>query len=249
MIIPIKTPTELMIMREGGEKLAKIVRQLTDHLRVGSSGQEVEELANKLIALAGGQPSFPLSNPNYPYTTCVSIDSVIVHGLPTAQPFQAGQIVGLDIGMYYKGFHLDTALTGGIEPVSPVAQRLIQITRLALAQAIRVVRSGIHLGLIGYTINQYAARHGLKVIRQLTGHGVGRQLHEPPQVSNFGLADGGPILQAGMVLAIEPMISTGDGQVYVDRDGWAVRLKDRSLGAHFEHTVAVTDRGAEILTA
>lgn len=245
----IKSDAEIEIMKEGGRRLAAIIDELAKQVVAGNTGTNIELLAQKKIRQVGGQPSFPLFDKNYPYATCLSIDSAIVHGLPTDRSFRDGQVVGLDIGLYYRGFHVDTAVTVGVGSISAIAEQLIKATRNSLYQAIKIVKPGIHVGLIGQTIRTSVEQQGFSIIRQLTGHGVGRKLHEEPRIPNFGRESDGPILKSGMTLAIEPMVSAGDWPVVVDqKDHWTVRLKDGSLGAHFEHTVAVTDNGCLILT-
>jgi methionyl aminopeptidase len=248
MNIAIKTETELSIMRIGGRKLAEIVNQLIPLISVRHSGRDVEKKAQELIFEAGGQPSFSVADRRYPYATCLSINDAIVHGLPQDKVFKKGQVVGLDIGLYYQGFHLDTATTIGIGKTPADVQHLLAATRKSLELAIQEVQPGRHLGIIGNTIQNYIEKQGFSVIRQLTGHGIGRNLHEKPVVANFGQPNDGPIMMPGMVLAIEPMVSAGDWLVYVDQDGWTVRIKDGSYGAHFEHTIAVTVDGCEVLT-
>lgn len=248
-MITIKTAEEIEIMKEGGRLLAKIVSRLADQVVSGNTGMKIEQLAQEMIKEVGGQPSFPLFTKNYPYATCISIDSAIVHGMATDEKFHDGQIVGLDIGLYYRGLHVDTAVTVGVGSISATAKKLIKVTRDSLYKAIKVVKQGIHVGLIGQTIQTTVEQQGFSIIRQLTGHGVGRKLHEEPRIPNFGRENEGPILKSGMTIAIEPMVSAGDWPVVVDqKDHWTVRLKDGSLGAHFEHTVAITDEGCTILT-
>lgn len=245
----IKSAAEIEIMKEGGQKLTMIINELTRRVVVGNTGTDIELHAQTLIKQAGGQPSFPLFDNNYPYATCISIDSAIVHGVPTNEPFRDGQIVGLDIGLYHRGFHVDTAVTVGVGTISAIAEKLINVTRESLHRTKKIVKPGIHVGLIGQTVQAYVEHQGFSIIRQLTGHGIGRQLHEEPPVPNFGCENDGPILKSGMTLAIEPMVSAGDWPVVVDQnDHWTVRIKDGSLGAHFEHTVVVTDTGCSVLT-
>lgn len=249
MNIPIKTQEEIELMHEGGQKLATVLDNIVKKTHEGVTGLEIERYAQELIREAGGKPSFPMFDKNYPYATCISIDDAIVHGLPSNKPFRIGQVVGIDIGMYCQGFHLDMATTVGIGHISAVAQKLLTATKQSLEKAIAVIKPGICLGLIGSTVQQYVERHGFLVIRQLTGHGIGRNLHEPPPIPNYGVPTNGPIIQDGMVLAIEPMVSQGGWEVVVDTaDHWTVKIKDGSIGAHFEHTVAVMENGPLILT-
>lgn len=248
MIIPQKTADELKIMQTAGAKLAHIITKLVSQIVVGKTGLLIEELAQQLINEAGGKPSFPIAEVKYPFATCISIDEAIVHGLPKKEPFQPGQVVGLDVGMFYQGFHVDGAVTVGVGHLDAVDQRLINVTSRSLMLGIENIKPGEKLGRISHAIQSYVERHHFSVIRQLTGHGVGNLLHEPPSIPNFGSAFDGPELEPGMVLAIEPMVSSGDWRVKVDRDGWTVRLPHGSKGAHFEHTVAVTESGYQILT-
>ena len=184
----------------------------------------------------------------YPATVCVSINDEIVHGIPGDREIMDGDVVSLDLGCTHKGFVADSALTAGVGNVSPDAQRLIDVTREALARGIQVARPGARLGEIGAAVQTFVEAQSFSVVREYVGHGVGRQMHEDPQVPNYGTPETGPVLRPGMVIAIEPMVNMGGWQTRRDPDDWTVRTADGSLSAHFEHTIAITDGEAEVLT-
>jgi methionyl aminopeptidase len=192
-------------------------------------------------------PAF-LGYHGYPATVCVSLNDEIVHGIPDEREIKDGDIVSMDLGCIYKGFVADAAVTVGVGAVSPEAQRLIEVTRQALERGIGAARAGTRLGEIGAAIQGYVEGEGFSVVREYVGHGVGRQMHEDPQVPNYGSPDSGPMLREGMVIAIEPMVNAGDWRTKRDSDNWTVRTLDGSLSAHFEHTIAVRDGEAEVLT-
>lgn len=247
MAIPLKTPEQIELMAKGGAKLAKVRDQLAQMVRPGLKVDELEQAARSLIAQAGGEPNFCLTK-DYPYSICCSINEEIVHGLPKGKTIKAGDAVGIDVGMRYQGWHLDTAITVGVDDISLQDQKLLKVAKTALELAIAQLKPGIKLGKISHLIQNYVEQHGFSVLRNLTGHGIGRQLHEEPKVPNFGNPDDGPVLETGMVLAVEPMVSTGDFKTLTKDDGWTVVLADGSHGAHFEHTVAITKTGVRILT-
>ncbi|OGS51814.1 MAG: type I methionyl aminopeptidase, partial [Elusimicrobia bacterium RIFOXYB2_FULL_62_6] len=186
----------------------------------------------------------------YPATLCVSINEEIVHGIPSPKRFvKAGDIVSLDMGAVADGFYGDAALTVAAGGISPEARRLMDVTRESLGRALSAVKAGARLGDVSNAVQKYAEERGMSVVREFTGHGIGRRLHEEPSIPNFGRPGSGPVLKAGMTLAIEPMLCLGRADVVVKNDGWTAVSADGSLAAHFEHTVAVTEDGCEILTA
>lgn len=247
MSIPIKNLEEIEIMAEGGGKLAVIRDKLASIVWSGLDAKQLELAARRLIKQAGGEPNFCLTK-NYPYSICVSINDEIVHGIPNDKKIKQGDIVGIDVGMLYKGWHLDTATTIGAGKISENDQKLLRIAKTALDKAIAMIKRGIKLGVVQNTIQTYVESSGFSLIRNFAGHGIGRELHEQPRISNIGKADEGPVLEEGMVLAIEPMVSAGGYEVKIAKDGWTAILADGSHGAHFEHTVAVTKNGARVLT-
>lgn len=247
-----KKPEEIRVIGEGGKILHDILQRTAELAQPGVSTAELNAFAEKEIKQAGGRASFigygTKKNP-FPAGLCSSINDVVVHGIPSKKDIlKEGDIVGLDIGMEYKKFFTDTAITVGVGPVSSVAQRLMDTTKKCLDEAIRVVRPGKRIGDIGFAIQSLAEDAGFSVVRDLVGHGVGYAVHEDPAVPCYGKKGTGLELVSGMVIAIEPMLCQGRYQVYFDNDGWAIKTADGSLSAHFEHTIAVTDYGAKVLT-
>jgi methionyl aminopeptidase len=254
-MIPIKTQEEIEIMREGGKILAKIMEELEKKVRPGIATKELGRLAESLIFKFGAKASFKgykntkdgIVDP-YPATLCTSINEEIVHCLPSDRVLKEGDIISLDLGIFYKGFHTDMAITVPVGKINPEAQRLIRVTKKALKRGIKEVRPGNHLGDIENAIQKFVESQGFNVVRDLCGHGIGKELHEDPQILNFGKRRTGPELVEGIVLCPEPMVAVGDPTIKRAKDGWGYRTFDDSLSAHFEHTVAVTKNGAEILT-
>ncbi len=249
MPIILKSRDEISIMRESGRILAETLQLLIERLRPGLVEKELDEIARREFRKHGVVPTFlGYSNPPYPATVCVSINDEIVHGIPGEREIMDGDVVSIDIGCTHKGFVADMAVTVGVGNVSPEAQRLIDVTRGSLWQGIAVARGGARVGEIGAAIQSCVEGEGLSVVREYVGHGVGRQMHEDPQIPNYGSPDSGPVLRPGMVIAIEPMVNIGDWRTKRDPDNWTVRTIDGSLSAHFEHTIAITDGEPEVLT-
>jgi methionyl aminopeptidase len=248
----IKSKEDIAKIREGGQIIHKILREVAAHAKPGVTTLELDTLAEDLIIKAGGIPAFKNFGPKeypFPFTLCTSINSAVVHGMPSKEAvLKEGDILGLDIGMKYKGMYTDTAITVPIGNISKEAQRLLDVTKEALNLAIKEVKEGNKVGDIAAATQKHIEKNGFSVVRQLTGHGVGYGLHEDPEVPGFGKAGTGPVLKEGMVLAIEPMATAGDYRLKYDEDGWTISTVDGSLGAQFEHTIAVTKNGAEILT-
>ncbi|RJP44608.1 type I methionyl aminopeptidase [Candidatus Parcubacteria bacterium] len=249
----LKTSAEIEIMREGGGRLGAILDTLKREAKVGVTTNFLDSLARKLIREAGAEPAFLKYRPSgskraYPKTLCASVNEVVVHGIPSDAPLKEGDVVSLDLGLKYKKFYVDAALTVGVGNISDTAQKLIAATREALERAIAEVRPGRTLGDIGAIVEKTVGKHGFSVVRSLTGHGIGRELHEEPTVLNFGNPGGGEVLREGIVIAIEPMVAAGRGET-VQREDDSYATKDNSLAAHFEHTVAVTKHGSSMLTA
>jgi methionyl aminopeptidase len=249
MAIIVKSDDEIAVMREAGKIVGETLQLLVDRLRPGLVEKELDEIVRKEFKKRNVIPTFlGYASPPYPATVCVSVNDEIVHGIPGDREIMDGDIVSMDLGCTHKGFVADSALTVGVGNVSPDAQRLIDVTRESLWRGIRAARHGARVGEIGLAIQSYAEGEGYSVVREYVGHGVGRAMHEDPQIPNYGPADRGPVLRPGMVIAIEPMVNTGDWRTKRDPDNWTVRTVDGSLSAHFEHTLAITDDEAEVLT-
>jgi len=247
MPIILKSRDEIAIMRDAGRIVAEVLQVLVERLRPGLIEKELDEIVRKEFKKRRVTPVF-LGYQGYPATVCVSVNDEIVHGIPGEREIADGDVVSIDLGCVYKGFVADSAVTVGVGNVSPEAQRLIEVTREALARGIAAARAGARLGQIGAAIQAYVEGEGFSVVREYVGHGVGRQMHEDPQVPNYGDPESGPVLKEGMVIAIEPMVNVGDWRTKRDPDNWTVRTLDGSLSAHFEHTLAVRDGAAEVLT-
>lgn len=248
MMVILKTARELKIMREAGRISAVALRLAGQAVRPGVSTEEIDRIAHDYICSQGAVPSF-LGYNGYPKTACISVNDEVIHGIPSRNRIlQEGDIVSIDLGAFYEGYHGDTAATFAAGTVSDEAQRLIQTTKEALEKAILAVRNGARVGDIGNAVQRFAEARGYSVVRKFVGHGVGASLHEAPEIPNYGEPGRGVRLVRGMTFAIEPMINAGDSDVHVMPDGWTVKTADGSLSAHFEHTVAITDGGVEILT-
>jgi len=251
--INLKSKSEIEIMKEGGKILAYILQLLAENIKPGVFGNELDKIAEKEIKKYGAISSFKnyriyKSGLPFPSSICLSINDEIVHGFPHGKIVKDGDIVGIDMGIKYKGLHTDSALTVGAGKISEEADKLVKITKESLHKGIEQVKPGNRLGDIGFAIQNFAEKSGFSVVRDLVGHGVGRSIHEPPDIPNYGNKGDGLKLCAGMTFAIEPMINVGDYRIKCDSDGWTIRTLDGKLSAHFEHTVAVTENGCEILT-
>lgn len=248
MSVTIKSAQELELMREAGRILANVHQTLGDALEEGMSTSEIDQLGEEIIRSYGCEPSF-LNYMGYPASVCVSVNDEVVHGIPRADKIiRGGDIVSLDIGVIYKGYHSDAARTHGIGEISPQAKRLIEVTRESFFQGMEYATAGRHLHDISAAIGDYAISQGCGVVRELVGHGIGSHLHEEPEIPNFRKLRRGIKLQPGMTLAVEPMINAGRaGVVWMD-DEWTVVTEDGSLSAHYENTIVITDSRPEILT-
>ena len=247
MPIVVKSQDEIAIMREGGRIVAETIQLLVERLRPGLVEEELDQIVRKEFRKRGVEPTF-LGYLGYPATVCVSVNDEIVHGIPGAREIMDGDVVSIDLGCTYKGFVADSAITVGVGNVSAQAQRLIEVTREALWRGIGAARAGARIGDIGSAVQTYVESQGMSVVREYVGHGVGRQMHEDPQIPNYGTPGSGQVLRAGMVIAIEPMVNLGDWRTKKDADNWTVRTLDGTLSAHFEHTMAIRDGKAEVLT-
>jgi len=248
MGIIVKSPDEIDIMREAGKILARILALLVEQVRPGIRTRDLDRVFTREAAKAGAKSSFKGYH-GFPASICTSVNEEVVHGIPGERILCEGDIVSLDGGVIYKGFQGDAAITVGVGRISTEAGDLIETTEGALYAGIEAARSGVHLGAISSAVQQYVESRGLSVVREYTGHGIGRQMHEDPQIPNFGKPSEGPILAEGMTLALEPMVNIGSWNTRVKDDHWTVVTADGSLSAHFEHTIAITNGKAEILTA
>ena len=247
-MIELKTPDEIELMRRAGRVVAGLLEHVAALVRPGVQTRELDEAANRYLRDAGAGPAF-LNYRGFPATICVSVNEEVVHGIPGDRRLREGDLVSVDAGALVQGFYADAALTVAAGVMSPEGKRLSDTTRRALETGIAAATVGHRLSDISHAVQEIVERDGFGVVRDFVGHGIGRALHEEPPVPNFGPPGTGPRLRPGMVLAIEPMVTLGKHDVQILSDGWTVITKDRSLAAHFEHTVAITDRGPEILTA
>jgi methionyl aminopeptidase len=247
VMIKLKSAREIALMREAGRIVAECHQILAEHVRPGVTTRELERLVEAHIRRRGATPSFKGYN-GFPAAICVAIDDVICHGFPSSKKLQAGQVVTFDIGAYYKGYHGDSAWSYAVGEVRPEVKRLMEVTHEALYRGIAAAKPGNRVGDISHAIQSFAEPLGYGVVRDFTGHGVGQDLHEDPQVPHFGEPGTGPLLRPGMTLAIEPMITLGTSEAKVDRDGWTARTVDGSICVQYEHTVAITEDGPVILT-
>ncbi len=245
--IEIKSTDELHAMQRAGQLLREVVTKITRCIQPGIATIKLDEMARTLIEKDGSRPAF-LGYRDYPATICVSINEEVVHGIPSMRRLRDGDIVSIDVGLFKDGFYADKAVTVMIGKVTPLGRRLVQVTEEALRIGINVARPNKRLGDLSSAVQAHVEAAGFSVVREYTGHGIGRKIHEPPQIPNFGKAGSGPRLQAGMVLAIEPMVNIGTWKTATLDDQWTVVTADGQLSAHFEHTVAVTDKEPWILT-
>ncbi|MCX7862916.1 MAG: type I methionyl aminopeptidase [Bacteroidales bacterium] len=247
-MILIKTADEIRRMKESAEILSKTFGLIKQLIRPGVKTSEIDAEAEKFIRIHGAVPSFK-GYQNYPASLCISVNEQVVHGIPSQYKLKEGDIVSVDGGVFYEGYHSDMAYTFVIGSIPPITQKLISTTKEALYLAIEKIKEGVRLGDIGYIIQQHVERNGFSVVRDLVGHGIGKTLHEAPQVPNYGTRGKGVILKEGMTLAVEPMVNMGKRHVYIAKDGWTVVTTDGLPSAHFEHTVVVRKNEAEILTS
>ncbi|OGZ57713.1 MAG: type I methionyl aminopeptidase [Candidatus Spechtbacteria bacterium RIFCSPHIGHO2_02_FULL_43_15b] len=253
MSISIKTNREIELMRESGRIAAEILGMVSKKVDVGVRTKELDIIAEDMAVKYKVKPAFRgeesgKSGEPYPFVLCASVNEVIVHGLPSDYLLKDGDILGLDFGVIYEGYYSDVAATIPVGNISEEAHRLIRVTKKALNFGIKKVRPGNTIGDIGNTVQRYVESQGFGVVRDLVGHGIGKSLHEDPQVPNYGKRHKGEKLEEGMVLAIEPMVTMGSWEVSMSADGYGYETSDKSLSAHFEHTVLVSKNGCEILT-
>ena len=242
-----KSRAEIEQMAHAGALVAETLAELARHVGPGVTTEELDAIAEDFIRSNGGVPTFK-GYRGYPASICASPNSMVVHGIPGPYRLRDGDVLSVDVGVTLGGFVGDTAYTFPVGDVSPATERLLEAGKAALWTAIEQARPGNHLSDISHAVQQTVEAQGYSVIRSLVGHGVGRAMHEEPQIPNFGPPGRGPVLAPGMVLAIEPMINAGGAEIVLDDDEWSVLSADGSLSAHFEHTVAITDKGPRILT-
>lgn len=247
-MIHLKKASEIAKMREAGRVVARAIRVMSEGIVPGkSSPQDLDALAQRVVAEAGGVCSFYRYR-DYPAHTCISVNEVVIHGIPNAKPLQDGDIVDLDIGVTLDGWSADASWTFPVGTISPEAQRLLNVSKESLFQGIAKAKVGNRIGDIASAVQKYVESHGYSVVRDLVGHGIGKTVHEEPSVPNFGKAGKGELLREGLTICIEPMVNQGTFKVRTLPDKWTMVTADGKLSAHFEHTVAVTRDGPEILT-
>lgn len=246
-MIPLKTVEEIKYIRESGLIVASVLDELRKVIEPGIKTIELDRIAGSFIRAKKAEPAF-LGFKGFPKSICVSVNDEVIHGIPCERVIEKGDIVSLDIGVVKDGYYADAAITVGVEEIKEDAGKLLNLTKESLLRGIGKAVSGNRLGDISWAIQYWTEKAGFSVVRRFVGHGIGKQLHEAPQIPNFGSPGQGPKLVEGMVLAIEPMVNYGGYEVRIADDGWTAVTKDRSLSAHFEHTVAITNNGPVVLT-
>ncbi len=246
-MIVIKTPAELEIMREANRVVARVLQALSREVKPGVDTASLDARAEELCRQMGARPAFK-GYRGYPYSLCCSVNEQVVHGFPGRRRLKEGDILSLDFGAVWRGFYGDAAVTLPVGKVSRQARRLMEATRRALMAGIEMMRPGNRLGDVSAAVQRTVEQAGFSVVRQFVGHGIGRELHEEPQLPNYGTPGKGVTLKPGMVIAIEPMVNAGGYEVDILDDGWTAVTRDGSLSAHFEHSVAITEDGPQILS-
>lgn len=246
-MISIKSEEEVELLRIAGEITGSTHNYLKPYIKPGITTLELDKLAEDYILSRGASPSFK-GYDGFPGTVCASINNEVVHGIPSGRTLKEGDIITLDIGACWKGYHGDSAWTYAVGEIDDKKKYLLEHTEKSLFKGLEAIHDGCHVGDIGYAVSKYAKEHGLGVVRELVGHGVGTDVHEEPDVPNYGARGTGPVLKEGMVIAVEPMLNLGSRKVYILEDGWTIITADGKPSAHFEHTVLVTKDGYEILT-
>ena len=246
-MISIKSPAEIEKMRAAGRLTGQARALAGSMIRPGVTTAEIDRAVRKFIVSHGGKPSF-LGYNGFPGSICASVNEVVIHGIPSHEKLKEGDIVSIDVGAYLDGYHGDCAATYPCGEISAEAQKLIDVTRQSFFEGIRLARVGQRVSDVGHAVQQYVEGFGYGVVREFVGHGVGREMHEPPEVPNYGAAGHGARFQPGMVIAVEPMVCAGDWHVRVLRDKWTTVSADGSLAAHYENTILITDGEPEILT-
>ncbi len=251
-MIMLKSPAEIEIMRHANLIVAEVLAELKQRVRPGVSTAELDQVAEEITQARGAQPAFKGYNVGgrvFPRTVCISINDEVVHGIPSEQRvLRDGDIVGLDFGVNYEGYYGDSAVTVAVGHVDPEAERLMRVTEEALWAGINEARAGRRVGDLSAAIQTHVEEHGFSIVREFVGHGIGKRLHEEPQVPNFGMRDRGLRFREGMVIAIEPMVNAGGPEVWIKEDGWTAVTRDGRRSAHFEHSVAITENGPYVLS-
>jgi methionyl aminopeptidase len=244
-----KTPAEIELIRHSALLVGKVIAEVAKHIRPGVTTMELDRLAEQFIKDNGAVASFK-NYKGYPFTACISVNDAVVHGFPSEQELKDGDIISFDVGVYKNGFHGDSAYTFAIGDVAEEVLMLLRVTKESLYKGIEKATAGNRIGDIAFAIQEHTEkRHGYGVVRELVGHGLGRNLHEDPQVPNYGKRGSGAKMMEGMVIAIEPMINLGTKDVYYEEDGWTIRTKDNKPSAHYEHNVCVKRGKADILSS
>ena len=246
-MITLKSKREIELLKEAGHIVYLTHQYLRPHIKAGIKTKELDRLAEEFIRSKGATPSFK-GYEGFPSTLCISINDEVVHGFPSDRVLQDGDIISIDIGACYKGYHGDSAWTYTVGEVTDDAKYLLEHTEKALYEGIKQAKVGNRIGDISYAVEKYATEHNLGVVKELVGHGVGTSVHEAPDVPNYGTKGTGPKIRDGMVIAIEPMLTLGSPDIYIEDNDWTVKTEDSSLSAHFEHTIAITNEGVIILT-
>ena len=246
-MIILRSDEEIGQIRKAGLIVALVLDKLKMHAIPGIETEELDRIALEAILKNGGLPAFK-DYKGYPANICVSINECVVHGIPSKRRLKDGDIVSMDVGAKCGNFFADAAITVGVGRVSDTARKLMKVTEESLYRGIEMARPGKRLSDISANVQEHVEKNGFSVVRSFVGHGTGEKIHEEPEIPNFGKPDKGPRLESGMILAIEPMVNEGSHEIEILKDGWTAVTKDRSLSAHFEHTIAVRDNGAEILT-
>lgn len=247
MPIPIKSDQEIRLMQEAAHILSEAHEVVAQHVKAGITTKELDDIAEKYIRSKNAIPSFK-GYCGYPASACISINEEVVHGIPGTRKIKDGDIVSIDLGVYYKGYHADAARTYPVGDVSPDVLQLIEVTKQSFFEGLKYAKAGNHLGQISAAIQQYVEKHGYSVVRDLVGHGIGKELHEEPQVPNYKTPGRGVKLQKGMALAIEPMVNMGTWQVRCLDDDWTFVTRDGLPSAHYENTIIITDDEPLVLT-
>ncbi len=246
--IKLKSPNEVDILRKTGKILASIISQLSSSLTSGMTTKDIDRQAEDLIIKNKVRPAFK-GYRGFPAVACISVNEAVVHGIPNQRVVKSGDIISVDIGIINEGYYSDTAITLPVGDVSLEVKRLLEVAEASLYRGIEQARSGNHLSDISFAVQSFVELHGFSVVRDFVGHGIGKELHEDPEIPNYGKPGQGPLLKPGMVFAIEPMVNIGTHRTKILADGWTVVTQDGKPSAHFEHCVVITDKGPEILTS